>query len=92
MGGRISEGEDVRAARAKRFASKKLEVPMPQSARKAFADAGPNGKWVVSNRDEALFNLLVRGWLAHARPLLRRCNAQPLTPQCHRTDSETCKR
>lgn len=60
---RVSEATDVRAARAKRFASKKLEVPMPQAARKAFADAGPNGKWVISNRDEALFNLLVRNTL-----------------------------
>lgn len=57
---RVSESKDVRAARAARFAGKKLEVPVSQSARKAFADAGPNGRWVVSNRDEALFNLLVR--------------------------------
>ena len=63
---RVSEAKDVRAARAKRFAARTLEVQMPQSARKAFADAGPNGKWVVSNRDEALFNLLVRTTLVSA--------------------------
>ena len=58
----VTEGRDVRAARAARFATKKLEVPVPQT-RRAFADAGPNGRWVVTNRDDALYNLLVR-WIS----------------------------
>ena len=39
--------------------------------RKAFADAGPHGRWVVKNRDEALYKLLSR----------KLANGEALTPQ-----------
>lgn len=45
-------------ARAARFAKRTPEVPLPK-VRKAFPDAGPNGKW-VSNSNEALAKLIAR--------------------------------
>jgi hypothetical protein len=52
---------EQRRARAARFggAQKRLEIPVPK-VRTAFMDAGPTGKWVISNRDEALRSMLVR--------------------------------
>ena len=69
----VQESAARRQARAARFSAEAAAAAAsaPSPARKAFADAGPHGRWVVKNRDEALYKLLSR----------KLANGEALTPQ-----------